>query len=102
MEENAYELNLLYKAIDRKKFFIYVFMAIVDVLVGAELANKGLYPAYVLIFFGFVLLLSSLKLLGRNPPVGMATYIYYRDFEKELNEKDNYYPNAHSYYNYYV
>lgn len=90
LEENAYELNLLYKAIDRKKFFIYVFMAIVDVLVGAVLANMGLYPAYVLIFFGFVLLLSSLKLLGQNPPVGMATYKYYRDFEKELNEKDNF------------
>lgn len=50
LEENAYELNLLYKAIDRKKFFIYVFMALVDVLVGAVLANMGLYPAYVLIF----------------------------------------------------
>ena len=65
-------------------------MALVDVLVGAVLANMGLYPAYVLIFFGFVLLLSSLKLLGQNPPVGMATYKYYRAFEKELNEKDNF------------
>lgn len=90
LEKYAYEFNLIYKNKDRKKPYIYIGLSFLDFVVSFITISQRIYISVILLILGFLILFISLRLLGENPPLGMATYNYYVDYEKLLLSKDVY------------